>query len=263
MKKQLTNYLRIPLVTILFLCTSTISAQEVNPIIKSALSYLYTPYVPHTLDINNTEDLIINKKEVDCTTFVEYVLAESLAKSERNVDNLTEEDYLTRIRYRNGIINGYPSRIHYTSEWIKEGVMNGYIQDLTQLFCKDSMYVALSYMTDHPSYYKHLQNSPENVAAMKEIEQNASGQLIRYLPKDKLPNQGLFWIKDGDIICFTVGVYGLDISHMGFAYYKQNQLHLLHASYPIGKVVIDPLPISEMLKNNKRWTGIRVLRPNI
>lgn len=243
---------------------STLTAQNTdNSMIINALKYLETPYVPHVLDNSQYEQLIVNKQEVDCTTLVEYVLSESLSGSPLNTDSLSEEDFLTRIRYRNGIISGYPSRLHYASEWIQEGVKNNFLKDITSLHSADKMYVVLSYMSMHPNFYKQLQNSPENLAAIKQIEKDASGQVIRFLPKDKLPPQGLFWIKDGDIICFTVGIRGLDISHMGIAHYQNNQLHLLHASYPHAKVLIDPLTVSEMLKKNKNWTGIRVLRPNM
>lgn len=254
--------LTIPMIGLLF-CTVNLYAQEESPIIRTALSYLYTPYVAHTLDNGAQEHLVVNKREVDCTTFVEYVLAEVLTRSPKNIDRLSEQDILQKIRYRDGIIAGYPSRLHYASEWIEEGIKNGYLVDITQKYAQETMYVVLSYMTDHPSFYKNLKDAPENVAAMKQVEQEASGKLVHYLPKDKVSNQGAYWIKQGDIICFTTGIYGLDISHMGFAYYKNNRLHLLHASYPQAKVIIDSSTIREMLIRNKRWTGIRVLRPQI
>lgn len=257
------KYLILFIVTSLT-ATATLKAQSTeNGMITNALKYLETPYVPHVLDNNLQEELVINKQEVDCTTLVEYVLAESLENSPLNTDSLSQEDYLIRIRYRNGIISGYPSRLHYVSEWIQEGVSNGFLKDITSIYSEESMYVALSYMSSNPAFYKQLQNSPENIAAIKQVEADASGKVVRYLSKEKIPPQGLFWIKDGDIICFTVGIRGLDISHMGLAYYQNNKLHLLHASYPYAKVIIDPLTISEMLKKNKNWTGIRVLRPNI
>ncbi len=262
MKRQFTRFTLL-IVLIVGNASVSVAQDSMSPIIRNALSYLYTPYVPHTLDDNIFEELIINKEEVDCTTFVEYVLAETLSQSENNVDSLSEEDILLKIRYRDGIINGYPSRLHYASEWVAEGIKNLFLKDVTRNYSKDSMYVALSYMTNHPTFYKNLQNAPENVAAMKQVEKEASGQLIRYLPKHKVPENGLYWIKDGDIILFTVGIYGLDVSHMGFAYYKNNKLHLLHASYPQGKVIIDPLTIRQMLDKNKKWTGIRVIRPLI
>ena len=54
-------------------------AQETGEtVLSNGLKYVGTPYVAHTLDVDGPEELILNCDEVDCTTFVEYVLAESL-----------------------------------------------------------------------------------------------------------------------------------------------------------------------------------------
>lgn len=247
-----------------FLFTISVHAQntEQHIMLKNGLTYINTPYVAHTLEYGQQEKLVINKKEVDCTTFVEYTLAESLAEKDSTNDS-SETQYLQKIRYRNGQINGYTSRLHYITEWIQEGIQNKFITDMTELHGPDSMYVALSYMSRHPQYYKHLSKSIKNRKAIKEIETKLSGQVIKWLPKDQLPEEGLPWIKEGDIIALTVGIYGLDISHMGIAIYQGDKLHLLHASSTKGKVVIEPIPLSIMLHRNKNWTGIRVLRPNL
>lgn len=81
-------------------------------VLDTALTYLGKPYVAHTLEVNDEEQLVVNLDEVDCTTFVEYVLAQSLAAT-RGGDM---KDYLTRIRYRDGRIDGYTSRLHYIAE---------------------------------------------------------------------------------------------------------------------------------------------------
>ena len=208
------------------------------------------------------EKLVVNKKAVDCTTFVEYVLAQSLAQLD-SINKQSEKTFLQKIRYRDGIINGYTSRLHYFSEWIQEGEKNKFITDITALEATDSMYIALSYMSTHPQYYKHLSNSSQNREEIAEVEKSISGTIIKWLPEQKLPTEGLPWIKNGDIIALTVGIYGLDVSHVGFAIYQGGQLHLLHASSAKGKVIIEPIPLSTMLQRNKNWTGIRVLRPNV
>ena len=69
-------------------------------------SYLGTKYVANTLDQDGEESLVIRTDAVDCLTFVEYTLAQALGSS--------FADNLQKIRYRDGIINGYPSRLHYT-----------------------------------------------------------------------------------------------------------------------------------------------------
>lgn len=60
----------------LLLCTSllagTVAAQESSLVLSNGLGFVDTPYKAGTLEVDDTEDLIINCDEVDCTTFVEY-----------------------------------------------------------------------------------------------------------------------------------------------------------------------------------------------
>ena len=65
---------------------------------------------------------------------------------------------------------------------------------------------------------------------------------------------------DGDIIAITTNLPGLDVAHVGMAEYINGTLHLLHASSTLGKVVVSEEPLSQMLRNNKSWSGIRVVR---
>lgn len=49
---------------------SSVSAQETgNAMLKYGLNFLKTPYVAHTLEVNEEEKLVVNFDEVDCTTF--------------------------------------------------------------------------------------------------------------------------------------------------------------------------------------------------
>ena len=67
-------------------------------------------------------------------------------------------------------------------------------------------------------------------------------------------------IKDGDIIAITTNTPGLDVAHMGIAFYADSKLLLVHASSTDKKVVASKVSLSQMLKDNNKWTGIRVLR---
>ena len=74
---------------------------HLQPMIRVGKSYLGTKYVANTLDESPEEKLVIQPQKVDCLTFVEYVLAQALSSDiTRNLQN---------IRYRDGIIDGYPS----------------------------------------------------------------------------------------------------------------------------------------------------------
>lgn len=154
-------------------------SEDVEPMLRIGKSYLNTKYVANTLDEDQEEKLIIQPKTVDCVTFVEYVLAQALGSS------FTEN--LQNIRYRDGIINGYPSRLHYTSDWIDNGVRHGFLQDITAENSTYTTKLDLSYMSTHPKLYKQLANSPENVKRIAECEKVLTGkkcipyQRINYL----------------------------------------------------------------------------------
>ena len=244
--------------------TASAFAQDKNEMVTNAMKYIGVPYVAHTLEGDGEEELVVNCDEVDCTTFVEYVLAESLAPKQADGDVL-EGDFaekLMQIRYRDGKLDGYTSRLHYIADWVNNGVRNGFLQDITGANSNDQLTVALNYMSTHPQLYKQLADSKENVAKMKQIEDKLNGQTFCYLPKEKLPVKGLPWIKDGDIIAFTTATPGLDVSHLGIAFYVDDRLTVIHASYNEKQVVISSVALSKMLQESEKLTGIRVLRMN-
>ena len=215
-------------------------------------TYLGTKYVANTLDQGTEEKLVILPQTVDCLTFVEYTLAQAMGSS--------FADNLQKIRYRDGVIDGYTSRLHYTSDWIENGVRQGFLEDVTAQNSTQTTKLSLSYMSTHPQKYRQLADSPENVKRMAEHEKALSGKKVHWLPKGKLPDAGLPWIMDGDIIAITTNLPGLDVAHVGMAEYINGKLHLLHASSTLGKVVVSEEPLSQMLRNNKSWSGIRVVR---
>lgn len=233
-----------------------------NLLLNNGLALLGTPYVAHTLDRDTAQEkLVINCDEVDCTTFVEYVLAMTINGINHKHSN--ENNFagtLQKLRYRNGVIDGYTSRLHYITDWIDNGVRLGFFTDVS---CKHSLYKTrnlISYMSSHPEQYKQLAHSTKNVARMKEIEKDLSEKEIHYVPKEILTANGLPWIKDGDIIAITTNTAGLDISHLGIACYKKGKLHLLHASSSAKKVVLSRISLQEMLMITNSWTGIRIIR---
>lgn len=242
---------------------SAMAQRDNHPMVSKGLRYLNTPYVAHTLEIDPAnEDLVVNCDEVDCTTFVEYVLAEAICSKMANgeISEGQFADNLIKIRYRNGEIKGYTSRLHYIAEWVNNGVKQGVIEDVAATNSRFTMKTNLSFMSSHPELYPQLANSPANVATMKQIEEALNGFEFHYVPQEQLPNGGLSWIKNGDIIAITTNIPGLDVAHMGIAMYVDNKLTLLHASSVEKKVVISTLSLAQMLKNNAKWTGIRVLR---
>ncbi len=230
-----------------------------NSMLTNGLKFLGLPYVAHTLEVNSpNEILVINQKQLDCTTFVENALARSLCKNPDDAKEFAAN--LTRIRYRNGIINGYPSRLHYSTEWALNGIKNGYLIDEAAIHSKDTLTVHLSFMSTHVSSYPQLACCPENVAAIAKKEKELTGSIVHFVPKDKLPAKGLKWIHDGDIIMLVTNIKGLDNSHLGIAIYQNGELHLLHASSADMKVKIQEEPLCQQLAKRKGCLGIRVFR---
>ena len=237
---------------------------NVNPLFF-AKKFLGLPYVAHTLEVQDDEGLVVNTRQLDCTTFVETVTTLTLCV--RN-QMYTWNDYLktlTAMRYRGGIIDRYPSRIHYYTEWIMQNDKRGVIteQQVNPPFTALQT-VKVSYMSEHPMAYKALKQHPEYVSEIREMETRVSGNQFRYIPRTAVNNTQLLReaIHDGDIIAITCTKPGLDIAHLGFALWREDGLHFLHASKMRKKVLVDPLLLRDYLKINNAYTGIRVIRIN-
>ena len=68
------------------------------------------------------------------------------------------------------------------------------------------------------------------------------------------------YIQDGDLIAITTTISGLDIAHVGLAYFVNDKLHLLHASSTQNKVVISDKTLQDYLSGIKKNNGIIVAR---
>ena len=228
-------------------------------LIRTALFFLETPYVAHTLEINDEEQLVVNLHGLDCVTLVENVIAltRTLNTGNRTMEQLKNE--LQFIRYRDGIIDGYPSRLHYFSDWILNNSQNGVLRDITKEIGGEPITFNVNIISSHPERYKALKNRPDYVERIKQIEQKINSQTFYFIPKDKI-DEKRDKIRNGDIICFVTSMDGLDVSHVGIAYHTDEKLTFIHASLTAGKVLIDPNSIADYVAGISHNTGIIVLR---
>jgi hypothetical protein len=229
-----------------------------------ARQFIGVPYVAHTLEVNDHEQLVVNTRQLDCTTLVETVTALKLCNDR---GRRTWADYvrmLTMLRYRQGVLDGYPSRLHYFSDWIRDKVQMQLVNDIQQPNPPFSAVqtVNVSYMSTHPEAYKALKANAALVPQIRQQEQSLSGLKARYIPKSAVRNTKLLrtTVKDGDIIAITCNKAGLDIAHLGFAVWRKDGLHLLNASMLHKKVVEEPMTLYRYLQKHKTFTGIRILR---
>jgi hypothetical protein len=227
-----------------------------------AKKMLGVPYVAGTLDGNEEEQLVVLVDSLDCTTFVETVLAFCIADKRGERDYEGFKKALTQIRYRDGILNGYTSRLHYFSDWIRNNEQMGFVKECTsETACSQPKELWLDFMTTHVDSYLPMKKNPELVKEMASHEKNWQGTVVSYIPKEKLnlsPEE--LKIKDGDVLALVTNIKGLDVVHVGFVFWKDNQLHLLHASSSAKKVIEDPKTQYESSKNTKAHIGVRAIR---
>lgn len=229
-------------------------------VIKVARHFLGTPYVAGTLEIE-PERLTVNTRETDCILFVEMCLALSLTARE---DVPTFEKYidnLRQLRYRDGVVDGYTSRLHYTSEWIIQGTTRGIFREVSRECGGKPLDQEFNFMSTHPAAYRQLKDSPENVAKIRAAEQNLESWDYWYIPKADLP-KCINQIRTGDIIGFNSATPGLDIAHVAYAYWEGDTLTFIHASYTEKKVVINKTPLVQYTNGIKSHNGLRVIRLN-
>lgn len=244
--------------TVLANMCSSLKAKTDYKIIDALLLFLNTPYVGQTLEVNNTEKLVINLKQLDCSTFIENGI--SLYKTAKSKD-ITSNNYAKNIqtlRYRDGQINNYTSRLHYSSDWIYENEKKGIIDNITKELGGQTFKANVSFMGNHPSKYKALKDG-RHLAKIKEIEDSINSRKYYYIPKNKvatIENKLL----DGDIVFITTDYKGLDISHVGFIIKQGQKTHLLHASSTGKKVMISHKTLHNYLAGIKHDTGIIVCR---
>lgn len=230
-----------------------------------ARQFIGVPYVAHTLDRTDEEQMVINLHELDCTTYVEAVL--SLAQCAFN-GQTSFPDYCKmaqRVRYRDGKV-AYENRLHYFQWWVADNENKGLIKEIATppSAFSGKQQLRIDYMTTHAADYAMLRQAPNRVQALARQEKKWEGKTVSYIPKTKLNDSNLRnVVHDGDIIGLVTSKPGLDASHLGIAVWHKDGLYLLNASSlkKNGKQVVEPTEtLFQYLAQRKHNTGIRVLR---
>lgn len=223
-------------------------------------TFLGTPYVAKTLEIGATETIVVNLQGLDCTTFVENVLAFCMVLKQHEDTFDAFVDRLEIIRYKDGALEGYASRLHYFSEWIANNTDKGLVQDITGEIGGKEITKEIDFMSTHRKLYPFLADDA-NYTKIKASENYLNKQAICVLAQDKIAeNEHL--IQSGDIIALATSINGLDVTHTGIATReKDGRIHLLHASTGAMEVEVSKLPLADYVKGIKNNTGIMVARP--
>jgi len=173
-------------------------------IVDIGLSFQRTPYVVASLENGLEEKLVINLRGLDCTTFAEscLALARTVKLGKRDFESYISE--LERLRYRDGIRDQYPSRLHYFSEWVHNNRTKGIIDDTANEngIKSDKL---INYMSTHPSNYPGFKKHPELIPTISQQEKKISATRFMYFPKNKIQKL-IKKLKQSNKITFTINI---------------------------------------------------------
>lgn len=220
------------------------------------------PYAAHTLE-GDEEVLTVRIDSLDCTTFVETAIALAFTIGEGRSSWRDFIYNLRRIRYRGGEIDGYPSRLHYISDWAVDNKYRGNIDDATTLFPRvTNMTRTIDFMTENRNRYPALADSA-NFARIRSIENGYRNHRFTYVKTIDLGSKDTkAAFHDGDVVALVSNLKNLDVTHMGIIVKDSPtaEPYLLHASSSHGKVEVAARPLAEFMKKNRQWLGVRVFR---
>jgi len=202
-------------------------------------AYLLTGGMPPA-----AEPLALSLTRFDCVTLVESCLA--VGRAAAAIGEPSWEAFaahVERMRYRGGIREGYGSRLHYFSEWIRDGAARGLVQDLGAdlggpALARDEVF--------------------SEIAAM---ERRLDGQARWVVPVARLDAVGP-QLASGDVLAFATSMDGLDVTHAALAYRDgAGTLRVLHAPLSGGVVEVTAATLAEYVGAIRRCTGVLVARP--
>jgi len=248
-------------------------------VVEIAQKFLGTEYIASTLE-KEPEELQVFLDKTDCILFVELSSCFALTVKGLEIvqsgdgDNFTVRETpsvkkakpsyellcrnIQNMRYRLGVVDGYPSRLHYTSEWILQNQTNGIIKEFSSTL-GDKFTQKFSYMSKHTGSYMQLKDNPSNVEKIKAMEEHLTAQQPYYfISQQKLRDPKVMsQIHNGDIITFMSKAEGLDLAHVAIAFEVDGQMHFIHASSKAMKVIIEEKTLADYASN-----GLRISRFN-
>jgi hypothetical protein len=161
-------------------------------------------------NINIPEVFVINLKEVDCFTFIDYVEAMRLSYSFSEF-----KENLKKVRYKSGTIS-FENRNHFFTDW-REFNKN-FVFDATEEIGSEKTIKIQKIMNDKGKGTFFFPGT-------EPIERE-----IHYIPSAVINTSILDKLRTGDYIGIYSHKKGLDVSHVGIIIKDKNNIYLRHAS---------------------------------
>lgn len=229
-------------------------------VVEMGKTFVGTPYLAYALEVPGEERLVVNMRGLDCVSFYENALV--LARCIK-LGRTSFEDYqaqLQFIRYRDGKIDGYPSRLHYTSDYIHDNARRGTWQDLTHSLGGVVFENRVGFMSAHPDLYRQLKGNDAFRQRIAAQEAAINARTRYFIPKGKV-ELILDQLQNGDILGTTTNAVGLDTSHTGIVIRDRGIIKFMHAPLAGKQVLISDRSLHDYLAANRGQTGIMVARP--
>lgn len=249
-----------------FAVSQSLAGRPINEVmVEIGKTFIGTDYLGHSLEEEGPEKLVVNLRALDCVTFYENCV--TIARCIK-LKKTTFTDYMMQLqflRYRDGTIDGYPSRLHYTTDYWFNGEQKGIMKVVTKdIFGENNVKEIpkpINFMTTHRASYKHLATNDDNLKIIQKQEDAINARKDYFMPKGNL-HMFTDKVNHGDLIGITTNITGMDIAHTGVAVKFDGKLHFMHAPITGSKVQITEKPLHEYLAKNAKQTGIIVARVN-
>ncbi len=214
-------------------------------------------YVGGLLDEPDEEKLVVTLNGSDCVIYVEMTQALTITTLQQQTSYNAFRQNLKLLRYRQGEVDGYTSRLHYFSDWLLTNQEKGLLEILFQdeeLPRVD----APDIMTEKRDQYRHIADDDRVYEKLRRIEEQLAARELRYIPEERIPEyEDRF--ETGDILAFVTSTDGLDITHTALVNMENNRAGFYHASMT-GAVIEDPNTIHRYAGDRNNVKGIVIAR---
>jgi len=228
-------------------------------VLRAAQLQLDKPYLlpPQT---DGPELLTVDLNGFECVTLVESSMAVASCTHQGTPDQACFERELRGLRYRDGELDGYGSRLHYFSEWLDEQVLQGRADALTAALGGQAVPFTFDYMSKRAHRYPAL-SDPQVAERVVQVERQLSATPRWMLGQDAItPIHSQ--LQDGDIVAVVGTRPGLFIRHVGLVDMGADGLpRLLHASSHLRRVTVTKGSIGNYINWNDNRVGVVVIRP--
>ncbi len=228
-------------------------------LVRAALLKWHSPYA-QPKETDGPERLKVDLARFDCLSIIDSSLAVAGCAWLQEPTEACFVRELVATRYRNGVMGGFPSRLHYFEDWLDNNRARNRLDERTGLLGGVLLRRRFFYMSEHGHRFPAMADPPSR-DAIALTEARLSTQTYRVIVRSSIREQ-LSNLQNGDLVGVVTRRPGRLIGHVGLALRdKQGSTRLLHASSHHQRVIVTATSIADyILRRPERW-GIIVARP--